>query len=372
MQSFPPVRTTLALLTVTALAGSAVCSSLGARGSSQGTSPAIDLRAARADALKRARVWEAPPVPVSKADLTANPPGPDYLDAARDVPCRFKVTRVGGRTPKFECTLPSGEEAKVRYGRDNPEIPAELAATRLMSALGFPTDRLFAVRSVQCEGCPRFPFFALRCYRRLHAEWACMPFRNERRVRAFAPALVELRHPGGKIESREDEGWSWYELDQVAQASAGAPRAHLDALRLMAVFLAHWDNKGENQRLVCEDAPRRSDGSCSRPLAMVQDLGGSFGPFKVDLKRWSAAPVWADARACAVSMESMPFEGGTFPPARIGEGGRRMVAGLLSELSARQIHDLFAAAGFRDVEGWVRAFRSRVNQIRAAGPCPTA
>jgi hypothetical protein len=278
------------------------------------------------------------------------------------------VSVVGGATPKFECTLPDGTQVKVRYGRTNPEIPAEIAATRLMSAIGFPTDRLYAVRSVACEGCPQYPFTALRCYRRVHLEWACMPFRSEGHVRSFSPVVVEVRHPGDKIESFEDEGWGWYELAQI-DSRAGAPRAHVDALRLMAVFLAHWDNKGANQRLVCESGA--ADGRrCARPLALVQDLGGSFGPFKADLARWSSLPVWSDARACAVSMEHLPFEGGTFPESRIGEAGRQMVADLLGQLSEQQIRGLFRAAGFSDVDGWTRAFKGRVEQVRAAGPCP--
>jgi hypothetical protein len=308
-------------------------------------------------------------VPVAQLDLTANPPGPGGLQPARDVPCRFDVTVVGGATPKFECALQDGTTAKVRYGRGNPEIPAELAATRLMSAIGFPTDRLYAVRSVACEGCPRFPFTALRCYRQIHLEWACMPFRGERQVRSFAPAVVELRHPAAKIETFDDEGWAWYELDRIDPA-AGAPREHVDALRLMAIFLAHWDNKAANQRLVCESGPAEGPAPCARPLAIVQDLGGSFGPFKADLERWTSLPVWSDPRACAVSMEHLPFEGGTFGPRRVGERGRRMLADLLSQFSRRQVRDLFSAAGFENVDGWTRAFEARVRQIRDAGPCP--
>jgi hypothetical protein len=308
-------------------------------------------------------------VPIEQADLTVNPPGPNALAPDRDVPCRFKVSVVGGATPKFECVLPGGEEVKVRYGHSNPEIPAEIAATRLLSALGFPTDRLYAVRSVGCSGCPRYPFPALRCYRRLHLEWACMPFRNDSAVRSFSPVVVELRHPGIRIESFPDEGWAWYELDQI-DSRVGAPRAHVDALRLMAVFLAHWDNKAANQRLVCEAGATREDGTCARPVALVQDLGGSFGPFKSDLARWPTAPMWSDARACMVTMEGMPFKGGTFPSRRISESGRRMAADLLSQLSRGQVRGLFAAAGFRDVDGWVRAFESRVGRVRDAGPCP--
>ena len=53
----------------------------------------------------------------------------------------------------------------------------------------------------------------------------------------------------------------------------GAPRAHVDALRLLAVFLAHWDNKAENQRLVCLSPTWTKGKPCPQPFLMLQDLG---------------------------------------------------------------------------------------------------
>ena len=54
----------------------------------------------------------------------------------------------------------------------------------------------------------------------------------------------------------------------------------------MAVLLAHWDNKAENQRLVCPPGAEGPEGTCSKPLAIMQDLGATFGPVKVDLNNW--------------------------------------------------------------------------------------
>jgi hypothetical protein len=44
-------------------------------------------------------------------------------------------------------------------------------------------------------------------------------------------------------------------LPLVDPAKGGATRAELDALRLTAILLGHWDNKASNQRLVCEEGP---------------------------------------------------------------------------------------------------------------------
>jgi hypothetical protein len=70
----------------------------------------------------------------------------------------------------------------------------------------------------------------------------------------------------------------WKELDEVDGAAGGAPRAHRDALKLLAVFLQHSDNKAEQQRLVCLGAKEAAaEGACARPFMMINDLGLTFG-----------------------------------------------------------------------------------------------
>jgi hypothetical protein len=113
----------------------------------------------------------------------------------------------------------------------------------------------------------------------------------------------------------------------------------------------------------------------------MQDLGATFGPTKLDIRNWRRTAVWNDARACRVSMEHLPFGGGTFPEQQISDEGRRFLLGLLRQLSARQLHELFVGSRVtahdgvslegRSADAWVRAFQDKVQQIAAAGPCPT-
>ena len=156
----------------------------------------------------------------------------------------------------------------------------------------------------------------------------------------------------------------------------------MDALRLLAVVLAHWDNKAENQRLVCPPGKDRADGGCDTPLAVIQDAGATLGPAKLDLPNWRATPVWQDARSCRVSMKQLPFSGGTFPDAQISENGRTHLLQLLDQLSETQLTALFTGSGVtsfdavngegRNAAAWVAAFRDKVRQIRDGGPCPPA
>ncbi len=322
----------------------------------------------RDDALRRAAVFVTrPSTPVLDLN-TLEPP----------VRCRFIARYPSGTSAKFDCVLEGGEIIKVKYGR-NPEVAAEVAATRLLSALGYGTDRMSLARNVRCHGCPRYPFFAMQLLQ-LTGTYSFYPTHGDADGYSdFTWAAIERKFSATAIETPTAEGWAWWELPTTNTAEHAAS-ADLDTLRLIAVFLAHWDNKAQNQRLVCLDPPAETDAPCPRPLLILQDLGATFGPAKANLARWSTMPIWADRATCTVSMKAFPFHGGTFPDARIREAARARVAEQLSAFTDADIKGLFAAARFpehysgtdddRDLAAWLAAFRGRVEQIRQAGPCP--
>ena len=229
------------------------------------------------------------------------------------------------------------------------------------------------VPRLRCYGCPRLPFLATQLLALARSTGALAPNGYGHAYSDFSWVAVERRFPAAAIETPADKGWAWYELKH-----SQAPAADLDALRLLAMFLAHWDNKSENQRLVCLDqAPAEAgDGGCQQPLAMIQDLGASFGPPKVNLARWRDLPVWHDRTRCTLSMRALPFEGATFEDVRVSESGRMLAAERLGAITVQQIERLFADARFpqfqagtadeRDLKAWTAAFRDRVRQIADA------
>jgi hypothetical protein len=316
--------------------------------------------AARKDALARAVVWRQPATPIESADLTRTPGAlPD------EVRCRFKVDDLNGLTPKFECELPDGETIKVKYAGAEPY--GEVAASRLLRGLGFGADRVFFVKRVRCYGCPQFPFPTLKAVTLVGAERIFEQGLDYDSAVDFEWPSIERRSDLEAIETDQGKGWAWHELAKVPTAS----RTHADALTLMAVFLAHWDNKSENQRLVCLSGKPERDGRCRQPFAMLQDVGGTFGPRKVDLDGWRGAPIWKDRATCTITMEGLPHNGATFVPVKVSERGRRFLADRLTRLSDAQIESLFRAARFDQYDGaiaeWTAVFRQRVEAI-AGGP----
>jgi hypothetical protein len=247
----------------------------------------------------------------------------------------------------------------------NGEVYAEVAATRLLWALGFGADRMYPVR-VQCRHCP--------------LRFGGKP--SEGGPTLFDPAVIERPMAGAEFD--DDPGWSWPELDAVDERAGGAPRAHRDALKLLAVFLQHTDNKPEQQRLICLDEPFSKHAEhCTRPLMLLDDVGLTFGRANfansdalggANFQAWSQAPVWKDRARCIGNLA--PSFTGTLSNPTISEEGRKFLADLLVRLSQRQIRDLFEVsridrrhwsvvehADDATIDDWGRVFNEKRDEI---------
>ena len=321
--------------------------------------------------VRRAQVFTTGPV--AGKDLGAGPQGPGAFRPGATVECTYVRRDFGGSTPKFACRLGDGDELKVKYGRDNGEVYAEVAASRLLWALGFGADRVYPVRVV-CHGCPIEG-----------------PDRPGVRSTLYSVAAVERPLAGRTVDGPDGEGWAWPELAQVDAAAGGAPQAHRDALTLLAAVLQHSDSKREQQRLVCLDG-REGKGPCRRPFMYIDDLGKTFGrattfnsdgPTAVNLRAWADTPVWTEEAGCRANLAGSVT--GTLEYPVISEAGRRFLERRLKPLSARQLHDLFAAARFptragkdteaereAEIAAWVAAFQDKVAQVRGrtCSPAP--
>jgi hypothetical protein len=336
----------------------------------------------RDDALARAAVWTRPAVPPSAAALDRNP-GP-FPDPAV---CRFQPSEPSGATPKFDCVFEGGEVLKVKYG-DNPEIHSEAIATRLLTALGFGADQIYLVKTLRCFGCPMDPY-----------SYTKTTVVDPRAFVDFKNVAVERRLPGKAIEGKDEEGWGWEELDEAQAEGRGATRAERDALRLMAVLINNWDNRKDNQRLLClpEGYPAEPSGRCGKAIAYMHDVGGTLGRVqgtlsrvrgqgseerKLDVESWAKVPVWKDRATCKVDIKAPRLHGATFDSGRISEPGRRLLADLLAQLTPAQMEALFAGAlvseygdakpASAEASRWAAVLQDKIRQVTEGAPCPAS
>ncbi len=325
-------------------------------------STAAQETATRESLIGRAQVWS--PTTISAMDMAAGPRRADGFPPGSTVTCDYVDKELDGNSRKFACRVGADDEVKVKFGDTNGEVHGEVVASRLFWALGFGADAMYPVR-VLCRGCPESTGNVVQ----------------PSGERVVDPAVIERKMAGRELVVG-GEGWSWLEIDLVKQDAGGAPRAHRDALKLLAVMVQHSDSKPEQQRLLCldpEEGPS-SGVACRRPFMMVNDLGLTFGQANVgnvnarasvNLQAWMNTPVWKGTEGCVGSL-SKSYTGTLKDPA-ISEEGRRFLAGLLAQLSDAQLHDMFEAARVEQrprspgdaasprasVEEWVDAFKRK-------------
>jgi hypothetical protein len=310
--------------------------------------------------IARAKVWMSTEIP--SLDLRVGPTGPGAFAPGATVTCEYLDKKLSGASPKFACRLPDGDELKVKYGGANGEVYGEVAASRLLWALGFGADHMYSVRVI-CRGCPSH----------------IGGIRRDNGDRILDPAAVERKLPGRELV----EKWDWDELELIDEAAGGATRAERDAFKLIAVLLQHSDSKAKNQRIVCLEEAGEGSG-CQLPLMMIQDLGVTFGRANalnqqprasVNLAEWRRLPVWKDAQGCVGNLSGSWT--GTLKYPAISEAGRQFLADLLMQLSDQQISDMFEVArvqlrprapergrsGFPTVDEWVDAFKQKRAEI---------
>jgi hypothetical protein len=328
-----------------------------AQAAGRATKPAPDS-ARRLAAIRHAQVWFATDVPTM--DLRLGPQGPGAFAPNETVTCDYVAKKANGHSPKFTCSRPPKDELKVKYGRDNGEVFAEVAASRLFWALGFVADRMYPVRVV-CRGCPSG-------------------------IHGTEIASIQRKAPGKDIETGDMVGWAWPELDEVDPTVGGSPRAQRDALKLLAVLVQHTDSKAEQQRLICLGGQTKTDDTtepCAMTIMMAHDLGLTFGRANLwnrstvgstNLMQWSQAAVWTGPTGCVANLPRS--QSGTLDNPIIGEDGRKFLADLLVQLSDRQLSDLFEVSRFprrstasddapdtSAIRDWVRIFKQKRDEI---------
>jgi hypothetical protein len=320
---------------------------------------------ARLAAIRKAQVWTRTDIPAM--DLKSGPQGPGAFALNAIVACDYTEAKPSGNSPKFDCAVGPGDVVKVKYGKANGEVQAEVLSTRLLWALGFAADRMYPVR-VTCRGCSPDPF-TMRA-----------PVSGGEQV--FDPAAIERKLGGLEMQSVNAPGWLWSELDLVDQTQGGAPKAQRDALKLLAGFIQHSDNKQQQQRLLCVPAAGAGAAACT-PFMMLNDVGQTFGNANLfnrnrissaNFEGWSKTPVWTGAAGCVARL-SRSLTGSLGDP-RISEAGRAFLADRLGQLSDQQLQDLFGAAGIGSrsrkpgslessatVVEWTAAFKRKRDEI---------
>jgi hypothetical protein len=368
----------------------------------------------RAAYLAHATVWRDPE-PLAPETLLAGPSGIfpyTFAEATADtgIGCTFTKPgrELGGNSLKFLCTTNDQHGWRVKYWdpelqTGNREVFANVAASRLMWALGFETVHSLPL-NLHCDDCPRNP----------------MTGEGARGRRLYLAELQEFpSRPRILSRHDRDQGWSWREFDDAIKSLPPGPervrqRTQFDALTLLGVFMQHGDRKPQQQALYCDGPINLAAGSaqpwdrsdsavmlleapgtiaCAHAAAVVVDLGATFGgagrtssegSAKMNLDAWRSKTVFKDSEngTChgRLTVSLTAGRDGAGDPV-ISEDGRRFLLEQFRRLTPAHVRAIFAAARVDQVRGsskraadggkstaideWVAAFQDKVRQIDA-------
>ena len=331
---------------------------------------------ARLQAIARAQVWS--PVNVSSMDIRTGPQVKGAFPFQETVTCDYVPKQLSGGSPKFACVTAGGDELKVKFsapatgviaGQSNAEVFGEVAATRLLWALGFGSDRMYPVRVV-CRKCPS----------------SLGGIARENGERLFDPATIERKMPGHEFEP--DSSWSWTELDDDRSAegrrAARAPRCPEAAGRFppahrhQAAAAAPAVPRGAGARRRADHGLRASVHDDQRPWPHIRQGQPDELERQGDELRGLGGNAGVESQAAPAALAICPKSfTGTLKDPVISEAGRAFLAGLLTQLSDDQIRALFevsrvtlrlrdpakAKSGFATIQEWTDVFKRKRTEI---------
>ena len=257
----------------------------------------------------------------------------------RLIECRFRFSDLGGTTPKFHCVLESGKELRAKYGpgirdprRSGRHPPADRARLRCRHGHAGRTASLsrLSQRTVRDResrrGDGRAAFIR-----------TCRGSTTRYEDFEWVVDGAEVRGPPDREPISRRAGRSSSSTRSIRRRAARRVRTSTrcgcsrcsSPIGTTRPRISGW--------CVCRRHGRRAR-AAREPFLMLQDVGSTFGPRRVDLEAWETSTIWEDRAACKVSMQDLPYGGGTFGPTRISERGRRFLARLLDALDRRAAH----------------------------------
>ena len=295
-------------------------------------------------------LWQDP-LDISSRDLRFGAGGENH--APQGTVFKFVKEDLSGTNPKLILTDEAGSKWKIKLGA---EARPEVAASRLVWAVGYFTNENYFLPQVQISGLPAH----------LH------------RGRRFISADGGVRNARLQRmdKSEEKEGnWKW-------KQDPFSGTRELNGLRVIMALINNWDLKDINNKIVIEKAT-------GKQIYFVSDLGASFGPSGIvlglnksrgNLKAYKSShfitkvtPQYVNfatpRRATLLELANPPQYMMRLHLRWIGRhiprADAKWMAGLLERLSPAQIRDGFRAAGYspEEVEGFATVLQNRIASL---------
>jgi len=267
--------------------------------------------------------------------------GTGTADRAPQGPFKFIEEKTNGTQPKIVVSDTAGVTWDVKFGS---EAHAEIAASRLMFAVGYYTEELYFVPSGKVEGVPTLR----RAGDHLDA------------AGAFSNARFSRRDPN--VTASRDE-WTFHENPFLGQKE-------LSGLLIMMTLLSNWDIRGPANNAVVH---ARTPAGLQERRYLVSDLGATFGRMGGAISnhsKWKLADYRAEGFIEKVegTVVHLDYDGYDSAMDRVPLEHARWFAAIVSQLTPEQIRRAFDAAGAapEEAEGFSRRVVEKIAELKAA------
>jgi hypothetical protein len=297
-------------------------------------------------------LWQDP-TDIASRDLRYGQGGESHVP--QGTVFKFVKEDMSGTNPKLIVTDESGNKWKMKLGA---EAKPEVAASRLVWAVGYFTNENYFVPQLQIKGLPAH----------LH--------RGQHFI--FAGGAVQNARLQRMDKSEEKEGnWKW-------KQDPFTGTRELNGLRVLMALINNWDLKDVNNKIVVEKTA-----GAPREIYYVSDLGASFGTSGMVLGHSKSRGNLAAYESSRFITKLTPQYVNVATPSRatlvelfdppeyvmrlhlrwigrnIPRTDAKWMAGLLQRLSPAQIRDAFRAAGYSpdEVEGFAAVVENRISSL---------
>lgn len=294
--------------------------------------------AAPADAAFAPVLWRDPG-PVGKRDLFW---GAGSEARAPRPPFTFVEEEFSGKNPKIVVKDGRGQTWDVKFGE---EAHSEIAANRLVWALGYFVEQQYFVREGTIAGATRLERAG----------------EHVSRDGAFRNARFRLRDPA---TPRTDEEWTLKENPFVGTKE-------MSGLHILMTMVNNWDIDGARNNKVLR-APA-GNGRAERWF-LVSDLGATFGRMGggrvTDHSKWTLDHFRRERFIEKVSggMLDLAYDGYDSDIDRVPLEHARWFAGLVTQLTETQLRRAFEAAGASaaETDGYTAKLLEKIDALRRA------
>ncbi len=283
------------------------------------------------------RLWQDPR-PIAARDLEW---GAGAADRAPKGPFVFVEETSGGSQPKVVVEDRAGVTWDVKFG---PEAHAEVAANRLLWALGYFVEELYFVPSGAMTGVTDLG-------------------RAENHIAAdgmFSKARFRRRDPA---QPRMEKAWSF-------NANPFLGTRELSGLKILMTMISNWDIEGDRNNRILEVAT--ASGAPERRY-IVSDLGATFGRLgarHTNHTKWTLAHYEGEGFIDRVDDDEveLDFDGLEANMQVVGRDHARWFSGIVSELTEAQVRQAFETAGAtpEEVNGFAAVIMRRIAALKDA------